>query len=52
MTFAQKLKALRTQAGMTQEQLAEAIYVTRAAISKWETGRGYPGVDKIGRAHV
>lgn len=47
MTFAQKLKALRTQAGMTQEQLAEAIYVTRAAISKWETGRGYPGVDSL-----
>ena len=47
MTFAQRLKALRTQAGMTQEQLAEAIYVTRAAISKWETGRGYPGVDSL-----
>ena len=47
MTFAQKLRALRTQAGMTQEQLAEAIYVTRAAISKWETGRGYPGVDSL-----
>lgn len=47
MTFAQKLKALRTQAGMTQEQLAGAIYVTRAAISKWETGKGYPGVDSL-----
>ena len=47
MTFAQRLKALRTQADMTQEQLAEAIYVTRAAISKWETGRGYPGVDSL-----
>lgn len=32
---------------MTQEQLADAIYVTRAAISKWETGKGYPGIDSL-----
>ena len=42
MTLGQKIKALRTERGMTQEQLAEAIYVTRAAISKWETGNGLP----------
>ncbi len=32
---------------MTQEQLTDAIYVTRAAISKWETGKGYPGIDSL-----
>ena len=32
---------------MTQEQLAGAIFVTRAAVSKWETGKGYPGVDSL-----
>lgn len=47
MQFSQKLKALRTQHNLTQEQLAEMIYVTRAAISKWETGKGYPGIDSL-----
>ena len=47
MTLGQKIKDLRTQRGMTQEQLADAIYVTRAAISKWETGKGYPGIDSL-----
>ena len=47
MALGQKIKALRTERGMTQERLAEAIYVTRAAISKWETGKGYPGIDSL-----
>lgn len=47
MQFCDKLKNLRAQSGMTQEQLAEAIYVTRAAVSKWETGKGYPGIDSL-----
>ena len=47
MQFCQKLKNLRVQSGITQEQLAQAIFVTRAAISKWETGKGYPGIDSL-----
>ncbi len=37
MTFGQKLKKIRNDNGLTQEQLAEKIFVTRTAISKWET---------------
>lgn len=47
MTFGEKLKKLRIEKGLTQEQLAEKIYVTRTAVSKWETDRGYPSVDSL-----
>ena len=47
MEFNKKLQALRKQSGLTQEALAEKIYVSRAAISKWESGRGYPSVDSL-----
>ncbi|MBQ1399588.1 MAG: helix-turn-helix transcriptional regulator, partial [Lachnospiraceae bacterium] len=30
-----------------QEELAEALYVSRTAVSKWESGRGYPGIDSL-----
>ena len=36
--FGDKLKKLRTENDLTQDQLAERLYVTRAAVSKWETG--------------
>lgn len=39
MTFADKLKELRKQKGISQEQLAEKIYVSRQAITKWEKGK-------------
>ena len=47
MTFGEKLKKLRTEGGLTQDELAEKIYVTRTAISKWESDRGYPNIDSL-----
>ena len=47
MTFGEKLKKLRTDNGLTQDELAEKIYVTRTAISKWETDKGYPSIDSL-----
>ena len=45
--FHEKLLELRKQRGLTQEQLASALYVSRTAISKWESGRGYPHIDSL-----
>lgn len=47
MEFSQKLQELRKQKGLTQEELAQKLYVSRTAISKWESGRGYPSVDSL-----
>lgn len=47
MEFNEKLQELRKQRGLTQEQLAEQLYVSRAAVSKWESGRGYPNIDSL-----
>ena len=47
MEFNEKLQELRKTKGLTQEELAEALYVSRAAISKWESGRGYPSIDSL-----
>ena len=47
MTFGEKLKKLRTDKNLTQDELAEKIYVTRTAISKWETDKGYPSIDSL-----
>ena len=47
MEFNEKLQELRKQKGLTQEELAERLYVSRAAVSKWESGRGYPGIDSL-----
>ena len=47
MEFHEKLQELRKQKGLTQEQLAEQLYVSRAAVSKWESGRGYPNIDSL-----
>ena len=47
MEFHEKLQELRKHRGLTQEELAEALYVSRTAISKWESGRGYPSIDSL-----
>ena len=47
MTFAEKLKSIRKQAGMSQEQLAEKIGVSRQAVTKWETDAGVPDIENI-----
>lgn len=47
MEFHEKLQELRKNREMTQEELAEALYVSRTAISKWESGRGYPSIDSL-----
>ena len=47
MEFHEKLQELRKQKGLTQEELAESLYVSRTAISKWESGRGYPNIDSL-----
>lgn len=47
MEFHEKLQELRKSRGLTQEELAEVLYVSRTAISKWESGRGYPSIDSL-----
>ncbi len=47
MHFGDRLKALRTQRHMTQQQLAQRLFVSRTAVSKWETGRGTPSIDSL-----
>ncbi len=47
MEFNEKLQHLRKQKEITQEELAAAIYVSRTAVSKWESGRGYPSIDSL-----
>ena len=47
MEFHEKLQELRKNRELTQEELAEALYVSRTAISKWESGRGYPNIDSL-----
>ena len=47
MEFNEKLQALRKSRGLTQEELAEILFVSRTTISKWELGRGYPSIDSL-----
>lgn len=47
MEFSEKLQKLRTQRNLTQEQLANQLFVSCTAISKWETGRGTPNLDSL-----
>lgn len=45
--FSEKLQELRRSRSMTQEELAESLFVSRTAISKWKSGRGYPSIDSL-----
>ena len=47
MEFHEKLQELRKKKGLTQEELAGRLYVSRTAISKWESGRGYPSIESL-----
>ena len=47
MELCEKLQELRKRRALTQEELAAALYVSRTAISKWESGRGYPNIDSL-----
>ena len=47
MEFNEKLVELRKRKGLTQEELAEVLFVSRTAISKWEAGRGLPNIDSL-----
>ena len=47
MEFHEKLQELRKRKGLTQEELAQKLYVSRTAISKWESGRGYPSIESL-----
>ena len=47
MTFAEKLKSIRKKAGLSQEQLAEKLGVSRQAVTKWETETGIPDIENM-----
>lgn len=47
MAFGDKLQAIRHAAGLTQEQMAEELQVSRQAVSRWESNRSFPEVEKI-----
>ena len=47
MNIGLRIQSLRKRRGMSQEELAEKLYVSRTAVSKWESGRGYPNLDSL-----
>ncbi|MBQ0037143.1 MAG: helix-turn-helix domain-containing protein [Clostridiales bacterium] len=47
MSFGDRLQEVRRGSGLTQEQFAEQLKVSRQAVSKWESCRGYPEIEKI-----
>ena len=47
MEFNEKLQELRKGRGLTQEELAKELFVSRTAVSKWESERGYPNIDSL-----
>lgn len=47
MAFCQRLQEVRQRAGLTQEEFAEVLQVSRQAVSKWESGKGFPEMEKL-----
>jgi transcriptional regulator with XRE-family HTH domain len=47
MSYAERIKEVRKENGLSQEQLAEKLNVSRQCITKWESGTCYPGVDNL-----
>lgn len=47
MTAGEKIREARTRAGLSQEQLAQKLRVSRSAVAKWETGKGLPDVENL-----
>ncbi len=47
MNMAEKLQSLRKSKGLSQEELADLLNVSRQAVGKWEAGRFYPDIDKL-----
>lgn len=47
MNFSEKIKKLRKENNLTQEELADKLFISRTAISKWESGKGYPSIDLL-----
>lgn len=47
MELSEKIQKLRKENNLTQEQFADKIFVSRTAVSKWETGRGTPSIDSL-----
>ena len=47
MNFSEKIKAIRKKQNLTQEQFAEKIFVSRNAVAKWESNRGYPDIQNL-----
>ncbi len=47
MSFSEKIKEIRKKQNLTQEQFAEKIFVSRNAVAKWESNRGYPDIQNL-----
>lgn len=47
MNISEKIKQIRNKEGLTQEQFSEKINVSRNAVAKWETNRGYPDIQSL-----